>query len=40
MMVPIFEGFMLDDDGLLRFKNQTYVSPNDEFEEFDPKQGS
>jgi hypothetical protein len=30
MMVPIFEGFTLDDDGLLRFKNQTYVSHNDE----------
>ena len=30
MMVPIFEGFMLDDDGLLRFKNQIYVPPNDE----------
>jgi hypothetical protein len=30
MMVPIFEGFTLDDDGLLRFKNQFYVPPNDE----------
>jgi hypothetical protein len=30
MMVPRFEGFTLDDDGLLRFKNQIYVPPNDE----------
>jgi hypothetical protein len=30
MMVPRFEGFMLDADGLLRFKNQIYVPPNDE----------
>jgi hypothetical protein len=25
MMVPRFEGFMFDDDGLLRFKNWIYV---------------
>jgi hypothetical protein len=30
MMVPIFEGFTLDDDGLLRFKNRIYMPPNDE----------
>jgi hypothetical protein len=30
MMVPRFEGFMFDNDGLLRFKNQIYVPPNDE----------
>jgi hypothetical protein len=30
MMEPRFEGFTLDDDGLLRFKNRIYVSPNDE----------
>jgi hypothetical protein len=30
MMVPIFEGFTLDDNGLLRFKNRIYVPPNDE----------
>jgi hypothetical protein len=30
MMVPRFEGFMFDDDGLLRFKNRIYVPPNDE----------
>jgi hypothetical protein len=30
MMVPRFEGFMLDDDGLLRFKNRIYVPSNDE----------
>jgi hypothetical protein len=30
MMVPRFEGFTFDDDGLLRFKNQIYVPPNDE----------
>jgi hypothetical protein len=29
MMVPRFEGFKFDDDGLLRFKNQIYVPPND-----------
>jgi hypothetical protein len=29
MMVPIFEGFTFDDDGLLRFKNWIYVPPND-----------
>jgi hypothetical protein len=31
MMVSRFEGFIFDDDGLLRFKNQIYVPPNDEF---------
>jgi hypothetical protein len=30
MMVPIFEGFTFDENGLLRFKNQIYVPPNDE----------
>jgi hypothetical protein len=30
MMVPRFEGFIFDDDGLLRFKNQIYVPSNDE----------
>jgi hypothetical protein len=30
MMVPIFEGFRFDDDGLLRFKNRIYIPPNDE----------
>jgi hypothetical protein len=30
MMVPRFEGFTFDEDGLLRFKNQIYVPPNDE----------
>jgi hypothetical protein len=30
MIVPRFEGFTLDDDGLLRFKNWIYVPPNDE----------
>jgi hypothetical protein len=30
MMVPIFEGFTFDDDGLLRFKNRIYVPPNGE----------
>jgi hypothetical protein len=29
-MVPRFEGFTLNDDGILRFKNQIYVPPNDE----------
>ena len=30
MMVPRFEGFKFDDDGLLRFKNRSYVPLNDE----------
>jgi hypothetical protein len=30
MMVPKFEGFTVDNDGLLRFKNQIYIPPNDE----------
>jgi hypothetical protein len=29
MMVPIFEGFTFDDDGLLSFKNRIYVPSND-----------
>jgi hypothetical protein len=30
MMVPRFEGFTFDNDGLLRFKNRIYIPPNDE----------
>ena len=30
MMVPRFEGFTFDDDGLLRFRGRIYVPPNDE----------
>jgi hypothetical protein len=30
MMVPRFEGFMFDEDGLLRLKNWIYLPPNDE----------
>ena len=30
MMVPKFEGYSLDNDGLLRFKRIIYVPPNDE----------
>jgi hypothetical protein len=30
MMVPRFEGFSFDSDGLLRFKNWIYVPLNDE----------
>jgi hypothetical protein len=30
MMVPRFEGFTFDDDGLLRFRGGIYVPPNDE----------
>jgi hypothetical protein len=30
MMVPRFEGFTFDNDGLLRFKNQIDVPMNDE----------
>jgi hypothetical protein len=28
MMVPIYQGFMFGDDGLLRFNNWIYVPPN------------
>ena len=30
MMVPKFEGFTVDTNGLLRFNNQIYMPPNDE----------
>ena len=30
MMVPRYEGYSFDSDGLLRFKSQIYVPPNDE----------
>jgi hypothetical protein len=30
MMVPKFEGFTVDSDGLLRIKSQIYIPPNDE----------
>jgi hypothetical protein len=30
MMIPRFEGFTFNDDGLLRFKNLIYLPPNDE----------
>jgi hypothetical protein len=30
MMVPKFEGFTVENDGLLIFKSQIYVPPNDE----------
>jgi hypothetical protein len=30
MMVPRFEGFLFDDDGLLKFKNRIYVPLNNE----------
>ena len=29
MMVPRFEGYSLDSDGLLRFRGWIYVPPND-----------
>ena len=29
MMVPIFEGFSFDSNGLLRFKNIIYIPSND-----------
>jgi hypothetical protein len=29
MMVPRYEGYSLDSDGLLRFRGQIYVPPND-----------
>ena len=30
MMVPRYEGYSLDNDGLLRFRGRIYVPPNDE----------
>ena len=30
MMVPCYEGYSLDSDGLLRFRGQIYIPPNDE----------
>ena len=30
MMVPRFEGYYLDSDGLLRFRGRIYIPPNDE----------
>ena len=30
MMVPRFEGFSFDSDGLLRFKGRIYLRPKDE----------
>jgi hypothetical protein len=30
MLVPKFEGYTLDNDGLMRYNNQIYISPNDE----------
>jgi hypothetical protein len=30
MLVPKFEGYTLDNDGLMRYNNQIYVPPNDE----------
>jgi hypothetical protein len=30
MLVPIFEGFMFEDDGLLIFKNQIYITKIDD----------
>jgi hypothetical protein len=30
MMVPQYEGFSFDSDGLLRFRGQIYIPPNDE----------
>jgi hypothetical protein len=30
MLVPKFEGYTLDNDGLMRYNNQIYVPPNNE----------
>jgi hypothetical protein len=30
MMVPKFEGYTLDKNGLLRYNNRIYIPPNDE----------
>jgi hypothetical protein len=34
MLVPNFEGCTLDNDRLMRYNNQIYVLPNDEFKSF------
>jgi hypothetical protein len=34
IMVPKFQGFTMDNDGLFTFKSQIYVPPNDEFRSF------
>ena len=39
MMVPRYEGFSFDSDGLLRFRGRIYVPPNDELH-VDPERGS
>jgi hypothetical protein len=30
MLVPNFEGFIVDNDGLMRYNKQIYIPPNDE----------
>jgi hypothetical protein len=40
MMVPRFEGFSFDSDGLLRFKNQDLRTAERRVEDVDPKRGS
>jgi hypothetical protein len=30
MMVPRFDGYSLDNEGLMRYDNQIFVPPNDE----------
>jgi hypothetical protein len=40
MMVPRFEGFSFDSDGLLRFKNWIYVLTKQQVEDAHPKRGS
>jgi hypothetical protein len=34
MMVPKFEGYSLDNDGLLIFDKRIYIQPNDELRSF------
>jgi hypothetical protein len=40
MLVPKFEGFTVDNDGLMRYNNQIYLPPNDELRSFDLKRSS
>jgi hypothetical protein len=38
MMVPKFDGFTVDNDGLLIFKGQIYVPPNDKLRSLIPNE--
>ena len=40
MMVPRYEGFTFDSDGLLRFRGRIYVPPKRRVEDVGPERGS